>query len=243
MREYRITRPEKYGPRSPGHSNPSARQGYFVHAKTPDHARKDFRKKHKVAERKPLDVEEHTQTGWQLAVSQDAQTTVTTYDDSVFKRTALVIRTDECGSIDVLDPEGRRVAQINIFLSPETLIVDTIDVDDMWPERMLITFRDTHSRDQILKAGTVNSVDFRKPSTKSKKDPRTKARGAWDGWTDEDRKTELEAATSLREREASEAPDAWWCRECEHGPLGDGDDKCPKCGTTWHGDSIEEVKP
>jgi hypothetical protein len=106
----------------------------------------------------------------------------------VFKRTALVMKTNECGSIDVLDRTGLRVAQINICLGDDTLIVDTIDVDNMWPERMLVTFRSPTSRDQILKAGTVNSVDFRRPA--KVEDAKTKAQGAWDNWTDEDRKTE-----------------------------------------------------
>lgn len=168
MREYRITRPEKYRrtgkPIKMGLADLSVRHGYYILARTPAHARVEARKKFKFTEREPLDVEEQTQDGWRLAVTRDAQTTVTTYDDSSFNRTALVIKSDKCGSIDVLDSEGRRVAQINIFLNPETLIIDTIDVEDMWPERMVVTFRSPTSRDQILKAGTVNSVDFRKPT-------------------------------------------------------------------------------
>jgi hypothetical protein len=200
MREYRITRPDKYTVPSAGRTDLSARQGYYISAKTPDRARQIFRKRHKVADREPLDVEVQTSDGsWKLAVTQDAQTEVTTYDDSVFRRTALVVKTSECGSIDVLDRTGLRVAQINIFLGDDTLIIDTIDVDDMWPERMLITFRSPTSRDQILKAGTVNSVDFRRPKVK---DAKKKAQGAWDNWTDEDRKTEREA---LSESEAQTA--------------------------------------
>ena len=196
MKEYRITRPEKYGPRSAGRSDLSAREGHFVLAKTPDLARKAFRKKHRVPEREPLDVEEAWAEGWRLAMTQDAQTEVTTYDDSVFRRTALVMKTNECGSIDVLDRTGLRVAQINICLGEDTLIIDTIDVDDMWPERMLITFRSPTNRDQILRAGTVNSVDFRRPA--KVEDAKTRAQAAWDDWTDEDRKTELEAVKEMK---------------------------------------------
>lgn len=196
MREYRITRPDKYTVPSAGRSDLSARQGYFVHAKTPDLARKAFRKKHRVPEREPLDVEEQVEGRWQLAVTRDAQTEVTTYDDSVFRRTALVMKTNESGSIDVLDRTGLRVAQINIHLGEDTLIIDTIDVDDMWPERMLITFRSPTNRNRILRAGTVNSVDFRRPA--KVEDAKSQAQGAWDGWTDEDRKTELEVVKELK---------------------------------------------
>ena len=162
MREYRITRPEKYT-KGPGLKDLSARRGFFIEADTPGLARECFRKLYRIPDQEPLDVEEHTQDGWRLAVTRDAQTKVTTYDDSEFKRTALVIQSDNQGSIDILDATGKRVAQLNIFLTAdECLIVDTIDVEDMWDERMVLTFRGPTDRERILKAGKVNSVDFRK---------------------------------------------------------------------------------
>jgi hypothetical protein len=41
--EYRCTRPNCYPPRSPGHKDPSARQGYYVNADNPDEARERMR--------------------------------------------------------------------------------------------------------------------------------------------------------------------------------------------------------
>lgn len=28
--------------------------------------------------------------------------------------------------------------------------------------------------------------------------------------------------------------DDWYCRNCENGPLSQGDDCCPECGTKWN---------
>jgi hypothetical protein len=41
--EWRCTRPNSYPPRSPGHKNPSARQGYYVRADNRDEAREWMR--------------------------------------------------------------------------------------------------------------------------------------------------------------------------------------------------------
>lgn len=38
MIEYRCTRPDLYSPGSIGHDNYGARQGYYVHAETPEEA-------------------------------------------------------------------------------------------------------------------------------------------------------------------------------------------------------------
>jgi len=38
MKEFRITCPERYPPSSPGHRDPSARQGYYQVAESPHHA-------------------------------------------------------------------------------------------------------------------------------------------------------------------------------------------------------------
>jgi hypothetical protein len=43
-REFRITRPEAYpNPDTPGHKDPSARQGYYVHATDAENAKEVFR--------------------------------------------------------------------------------------------------------------------------------------------------------------------------------------------------------
>tara|TARA_R100001594_G_C3845065_1_gene216918 strand:- start:274 stop:420 length:147 start_codon:yes stop_codon:yes gene_type:complete len=34
--------------------------------------------------------------------------------------------------------------------------------------------------------------------------------------------------------------DDWYCRNCEHGPLSQGDDCCPECGTKWNENFPEE---
>lgn len=47
MNLYRVTRPEVYSsPSCPGHSDLSARQGYYIEADTPEEARSKFRAKH-----------------------------------------------------------------------------------------------------------------------------------------------------------------------------------------------------
>jgi hypothetical protein len=40
-----------------------------------------------------------------------------------------------------------------------------------------------------------------------------------------------------------ENADSWWCRNCNHGPLSDADDKCPKCNTPWTGDDEPDDEP
>jgi hypothetical protein len=168
--EYRITRPERYGPSSPGHRELDARQGHFVQAKNPNAAKAWFRKRHKISPDEVLDVQDwnHGHEHGKIARSRDAKTPVTTTDDSAFIRTALIIKTSEHGSVDVLDGEGKRVAQVNIFLSDEALIVDVIDVEGIWPERRALTFRSPTNREHIENAGTIVSADFRKPDVAAK---------------------------------------------------------------------------
>lgn len=45
LKEYRVTRPELYGPKTLGHKDPSARQGYYVDASSPEEARQLFWKR------------------------------------------------------------------------------------------------------------------------------------------------------------------------------------------------------
>lgn len=42
---YRLTRPDRYGPGTPGFSNASARQGYYVTAESPEAARAAIRER------------------------------------------------------------------------------------------------------------------------------------------------------------------------------------------------------
>jgi len=165
--QYRITRPNKYGPRSAGRKSLDAREGHYIEARTPAEARKKYRTLESLAEREPLDVQDwgHGKHHGEIAVSRDAQTEVTTYDDSAFIRTALKIKSDEEGSIDILNANGERVLHVNIFLGDDILILDAIDVDGIWPHRMALTFRSPTDRERIAKAGSIISADFRKTSS------------------------------------------------------------------------------
>jgi hypothetical protein len=101
----------------------------------------------------------------------DATATIQTrkdHDDG-FTRTALVL--DKGGpSVDLVTPDGRRVAQINISYSvskedggEEYLIVDVIDVDKRFPQRRALHFTDQtrHCADLGPDANLV-STDFRR---------------------------------------------------------------------------------
>ena len=65
---YRVTRPNVYSPNTPGHTNPSARQGYYVKAKSPEEAVNNLRTRWRTEEKgifamsekeiqQPLDVQ------------------------------------------------------------------------------------------------------------------------------------------------------------------------------------------
>jgi|TARA_A100001388_G_scaffold145813_1_gene108192 rubrerythrin len=36
--------------------------------------------------------------------------------------------------------------------------------------------------------------------------------------------------------------DDWYCQNCEHGPLSEDDDRCPRCGTKWNEHFPEEAE-
>jgi len=107
---------------------------------------------------------------------RNAHTPVTTWTDEKdgFIRTALDVSRPEHGSVDVIirAPGGsRRLCQINITvgrgLDPQ-LIVDVIDIDDVYTERCAFVFRGSTSRRGIArkelkvpKGGKLVSVDFR----------------------------------------------------------------------------------
>lgn len=56
LKHYRVSRPEVYGPATPGHTKLSARQGYYVDAADPAAARKIIRERHGFEDR--LDVQD-----------------------------------------------------------------------------------------------------------------------------------------------------------------------------------------
>jgi hypothetical protein len=57
MNEYRVTRPAAYGPGSAGHTDTSARQGYYVWAEAEGDAKDDIRERLDLPPSEPLDVE------------------------------------------------------------------------------------------------------------------------------------------------------------------------------------------
>lgn len=54
---WRVTRPNKYGTGTPGFSDSSARQGYYVDANTRDEAMEKIRKQQQLREDEKLEVE------------------------------------------------------------------------------------------------------------------------------------------------------------------------------------------
>lgn len=109
----------------------------------------------------------------------DATSTITTRKDprDGFTRTAIVVEGGDTGSIDLVTPDGKRVAQVNISYMPsagdegakeECLIVDVIDVDDVFPDRRALVFNPkSRTRARIVtkvpKCTNLVSTDFRRP--------------------------------------------------------------------------------
>lgn len=98
--------------------------------------------------------------------SRPALTKTTTHDDGMFVRTAIVLdasKNAECGSIDIVSPDGKRICQVNITLfSDGNLILDTIDTEKRWKKASAFLFsggeRVWHER-KI--PGSLVSADFR----------------------------------------------------------------------------------
>jgi hypothetical protein len=99
-----------------------------------------------------------------------AQTPTSTFDDGTFVRTAIVLRGDngEEGSLDVVDRDGKRIAQINLFWTPDDdegrahLMADVIDVDGRFTERRALVFSPRERRQlQVPEGGNLVGVDFR----------------------------------------------------------------------------------
>ena len=95
-------------------------------------------------------------------MSKDVHTHVTTHDDGTFIRTALVVRpkAEDEGSVAIVDPEGNRLALINLFAYENgNLVVDVIDADERFGRRAALTFID--GQRHSLDAAKVISADFR----------------------------------------------------------------------------------
>jgi hypothetical protein len=113
-----------------------------------------------------------------LCVSQPASTEMSTYDDSQFIRTAIVMRSyGKGGSLDVVDEAGERLCQINISFrkadgtegNTDWLNVDIIDVDKTWPQRQAITFYPGKPDRRITGAGRVVATEFKRPPKAKKR--------------------------------------------------------------------------
>jgi hypothetical protein len=70
-----------------------------------------------------------------------------------FIRTALVIATGSHGSVDVVDETGKRLGQINIFVSrcdgKQAFMVDVIDIESAYTTRRALTFGRSGARNAI----------------------------------------------------------------------------------------------
>ena len=110
----------------------------------------------------------------------ETPTTTWTGEDG-FRRTALDVSRAEHGSLDVIirgAGGARRLCQINITVGhgPDLqLIVDVIDIDDVYSERSAFVFSGPTSRRGIArkelkapKGGKLVSVDFRSPPGRKK---------------------------------------------------------------------------
>lgn len=109
-----------------------------------------------------------------ITKGNDATTKTTTHTDPEdgFTRTALVIDSAPVGSIDVLNRDGVRIAQINICYSNnaegEILIVDTIDVKCRFADKQAFSFSPTERVRLIVpNGGNLVSADFRNTPRKA----------------------------------------------------------------------------
>lgn len=98
----------------------------------------------------------------------DATTRTTTRMDRVdgFTRTALVITGESgSGSVDLVDVEGKRLAQVNVFHDPATghLMIDVIDVDKLYTRRRALVFSPTsRAHLDVPEGGNLVGVDFQR---------------------------------------------------------------------------------
>jgi len=98
--------------------------------------------------------------------SKPALTKTATHDDGTFIRTAIVLdasQAAEVGSIDLVTPDGKRIAQLNVTYYPDgALIVDTIDTEKRWTQARAFLFAkgDRRYHESVTK-GSLVSADFR----------------------------------------------------------------------------------
>jgi hypothetical protein len=94
-------------------------------------------------------------------VSKNATTDTTTYNDGKFVRTALIVEKDENGkggSVDLVTKDGTRVGEINIFYSEGRLMVDVIDVDNLYDVRRALGFK--NGGRECIETGQVVAAHF-----------------------------------------------------------------------------------
>ena len=98
----------------------------------------------------------------------DFTTPTTTHTDERGNIRTAICPSGEGGSIDIVDPDGRRICQVNLFYFPDTgnAIVDVIDVDRRYPVKAALTdpgsqkdTRGFHPLDYLV------SADFRNDSS------------------------------------------------------------------------------
>lgn len=94
--------------------------------------------------------------------SIEAQTPTRTFDDGRFIRTAIIVgEKNDSGSLDIVDgATGARLAQLNIFVSSDGLIVDVIDVDGQFASHRAIGFK--AGVPARVETDKLVSTDFRK---------------------------------------------------------------------------------
>jgi len=96
-------------------------------------------------------------------VSETAFTKTGVHDDGQWIRTAVVVGEGKGGSIAVVNPQGKRIALLNIFTSEDNdwFAVDVIDVDKQFANRRALVF-DNGTRQDMQAPTTLIGVDFRK---------------------------------------------------------------------------------
>lgn len=102
--------------------------------------------------------------------SKPALTKTAFHDDGTFVRTAIVLdasQAAEVGSIDLITPDGKRIAQVNISYYPDgALIVDTIDTEERWTQARSFLFDKGDRRyHESTTRGSLVSADFRMKGT------------------------------------------------------------------------------
>jgi uncharacterized protein YfaP (DUF2135 family) len=105
-----------------------------------------------------------TGMGCVAPVGKSATTPTTTYDDGKFNRTAIVIAPGTA-SIDLVTPDGKLLARMNIVAPPSddsALIVDVVDVEGRYNTKRALCFSQVDRSSCVAPKGArLISVDFR----------------------------------------------------------------------------------